>query len=261
MKNFLALLIILLTFASERTFAQTHCGVSFTLGFPYNDFRQNTDAVGAGLNINALFPIFKNSPLFVGFDFGYQVYGYRSYRRNLDAQIVANGQVIGTIPMNFKISNTNNLLNGHLVMRLKAPLKYVQPYVDGLVGFKNLYTRTTIEDLTNNSYYNNNNNNNNTNESNIINSRTNLADWAFSYGYGGGLMFSLSENVSLDAKVIFLQGGEARYFDKESTANWDIRFVQGNSGTLEPVNAAVMGIKYSRTDMIFGQIGLTFHFR
>lgn len=255
MKRFIILSISLFALLFGEASAQTHLGINFTLGFPQKDFKQNTEAVGAGANISALFPLFKKSPLFLGFDLGYQIYGYRTYRRAIDAQIISNGQVVGSIPMNFQITNSNNLLNGHLVGRFKLPLKYVQPYVDGMVGFKNLYTRTTIEDLSRVNY----NPNTNTSNRNIINSRTNLSDWAFSYGYGGGLMFMIGENVSLDVRVTYLHGGEARYFDKESTSQWDIRFVQGTGGALEPQNSASLNFKRSNTDMIFGQLGFVFH--
>lgn len=256
MKNLGLILTLFILFSFNSLRAQTHLGIQLTGGFPMNEFKENSDAVGFGGNINLMFPFFKKSPLFLGFDLGYQMYGYRSNTQSVNAQIVANGQVISSIPMNFKITNTNNLLNGHLILRLKIPLPIVQPYIDGMIGFKNLYTRTTIENVTNN--YNNYNYNTNTTNNNIINSRTNLTDWASSYGYGGGFMFKIGSGVALDLRCVYLLGSEARYFDKSSTSTWDIRFQQGTGNNIEPISSTnTLSMKKSKTDMLFVSMGLT----
>jgi opacity protein-like surface antigen len=110
----------------------------------------------------------------------------------------------------------------------------VRPYVDGLIGFKYLYTNTTIEIDTENSP-----------------SDTNLSDVTLSYGVGGGVQVQLTSSrrrpvVLLDAGVRYLRGGRAEYLREGS--------IQREDGVV------FFDVLRSRTDVVTAQVGVTFRF-
>ena len=78
-----------------------------------------------------------------------------------------------------------------------------RPYVDGLLGFTDIFTKTSIE-LGSNLF----------NSADVGPSTTNLRDFALSYGGGAGVMIGFGSPPSaarLDISVRYLKGGEADY--------------------------------------------------
>ena len=111
----------------------------------------------------------------------------------------------------------------------------VRPYVDGLIGLKHLFTRTSVSDLS---------------DGETIASDTNLSDTSFSYGIGGGLQIPLKRGrgwrVLLDTNVRYLRGGRAEYLRK---------------GSIREENGLVTyDIFSSRTDVMAVQVGVMFSF-
>lgn len=245
--------------------AQYHLGFSGQLGIPLHEFKDNTNAIGGGFRANLYIPFSPAAPVFFGIDFGYMVYGSNTQRINQNINVVAGNTVLTTIPVNLKVTTNNNLINTFGVLRIKAPLTIVQPYIDGLVGFNYFYTRTKVYDESTNHILTSNNNS--SNKSNVVNARTELNSLVFAYGGGAGLMLKFGPNVKMDLRAIYLLGGEAKYYDSSQTKNWKVEFT--GSGTFNPNNYNSNDIKVvspdgtpkkSKTDLLSINVGLVIDF-
>ncbi|MCU0448075.1 MAG: hypothetical protein MUE85_24505 [Microscillaceae bacterium] len=259
MKKKIFLVLGLLIFCLNLAQAQTHFGFSGQVGIPTNNFRENTNAVGGGFNFNAYFPFSPKVPIFLGINFGYMLYGVNQQRLVDNLEVKAGNIVLDRIPVDFNINTNNNLINGLVSLRFKAPLQTIQPYLEGAVGFNYLYTRTKIIDNT--GRFTVNNNNNTTNNNNVINARTQINSWVLSYGGGGGFMINLGGSAFLDLRVLYLIGGRADYYDRSQTQNWTLTFGGSNYNRQTPSDITAQGDgipKSSTTDMFMGNIGLTF---
>lgn len=111
----------------------------------------------------------------------------------------------------------------------------VRPYVDGLIGLKYLFTRTSVTDVDGDE---------------TIASDTDLGDTTFSYGVGGGLQIPLTKGresrIILDTNVRYLRGGRADYLRRGS--------IIVDNGTV------FYDILSSRTDVLTVQVGVMFQF-
>ncbi len=260
-------LFALTLFITHLSFAQTHLNVAAQVGVPIGEFRENTDAVGGGFKAGLYVPFGPNVPVFFVLDFGYMLYGANTQRVNENLQIRAsNGLVLGNIPVNFRVQTNNNLINGLTGIRLKAPLATVQPYVDGLVGFNYLYTRTVVTDETNERFFSRRDPNTGQVTSNQINARTQESSFVLSYGGAFGMQIKLGENVRLDARGIYLLGGQANYFDSSQTRQWTVSFSGTNFNPANP-NPDELDLvtpdsqpKQSKTDIFIGTLGITISF-
>ena len=118
----------------------------------------------------------------------------------------------------------------------------VRPYADALVGFKYLYTRTSVKGNWG---------------SGSIASSTKLDDWTLSYGAGGGVQILLYQersqrqkkrplHILLDVRLRCMRGSTADYLTRGS-----IRWENGQ---------VVYDIRRSRTHMMWTELGVTFRF-
>lgn len=258
-KTVLCLLVLFLSITSSQ--AQTHIGISGQLGIPLNEFRDNTDAIGGGFRANLFFPFSQGVPVFIGLDVGYMIYGTNTQFINEDIEIVALGQVIDRIPLRLDVTTNNNLLDGYVVLRAKAPLSIVQPYVDGLIGLNYLYTRTRITETGNRRILTD------PNGDNVVSASTQINSIAFSYGGAVGFMLRIADNINLDLRAAYLFGGEAEYYDGDQTNDWQIQF--SGSSTFDPNNIDQDDIelsnpsgtpKSSRTDKLSVNLGVSLSF-
>ena len=150
--------------ALQTAQAQTSVGLGLQLGVPMNEFRTNTQATGVGVNLNFYKPFAPQIPVYLGLNLGYMLYG--SYTQQINEELLlqsSSGAVLSRIPVNLDVTTNNNMLNGNIALRAKAPFEGVQPYCEGIVGFNYLYTRTSIYDRTQNRMFTQNQ------ESNLIN--------------------------------------------------------------------------------------------
>lgn len=262
MKKHISILFLLLHFIFFQTAqAQTHLGLGLQLGFPNNEFRENTKAVGAGFHLNALFPFAQTVPIYFGFGFGYMLYGSNSQTIQQNLNVYAGTQIISSIPVNLGVTTNNNMLNGNAILRFKAPLSIVQPYIDGTVGFNYIYTRTKITDNSPNRIFTNKSQNP---DDNVINARTQIQSTVLTYGGGLGMMIKLGNTAALDIRATYLLGGEAEYYDRSQTQNWQVAF-GGQSSTFDSNNPDNISLdpnsvaKKSKTDMIMVNFGLVFN--
>lgn len=207
-------------------------GIHFDVGAPRDEFRDNLDRNGYGGSITGVIHP-ASSVIGLGIELGFMNYGHETRNEPLST----------TIPdVSVRVTNSNNIVLGHLFLRLRQRFGWAEPYMDGLVGFHYLYTDSKIENLRNDEE---------------IASSVNLDDTVFSYGLGGGVMFRLAEvpvnegtvdmlGISLDLKIRYLRGGNAEYLKE---------------GSIRRDNGAISyDIRKSRTDMLLYQVGIMANF-
>jgi len=253
MKSLFFSFAITMCFA-QTVFAQTNVGFGLQLGVPLNEFRANTQAVGAGVNLNLYTPFAPKVPIYLGFNLGYMMYGSFTQRINENLGVYAqNGALLSNIPVNLNVTTNNNMLNGNIALRIKAPLTSVQPYIEGVAGFNYLYTRTSIYDETPNKMFTSNQ------QSNLINARTQAQSFVLQYGAGGGFLVKIGENTYLDIRATYTIGGRAQYYDRSQTQNWKVTFAGTNYSTGDPVGLSTQSdAKKSNTDLLLINFGLSF---
>lgn len=200
---------------------------SFLIGIPQGEFRDNVDNPGFGIDVFGGLGI-GASPVVLGLDFGFLIYGRERRSEPFST----------TIPdVTVDVETTNNIVQSHFVLRLQPPDGMVRPYVDGLVGFKYLFTETRIEQERF------------VDEDPIARS-TNFDDFALSYGIGGGVDIDLyrprpdeQNKVALRAVALrigaqYLLGSQAEYLREGSIrrTNGSVTFEVDRSRTtfLEP---------------------------
>jgi hypothetical protein len=212
-------------------------GIGFDLGIPQGEFKHNVPeqmAFGGSLHI-AFRP--GGSPLLLGGDLGYMIYGHDVRREHFSL----------TIPEVFvRVTTSNNIFMGHLLMRLQPATGVMRPYVEGLFGFKYFWTETKIE-------------NEHDPSAEPIAKSVNLSDAAMSYGGGLGLAIVVSDQtekrvesgegpvtISIDLRLRYLLGSEAEYLKKGSIQV---------AGTLIDYD-----VHRSLTDMLIPHIGVSIAF-
>src|SRR5690349_10285621 len=199
-------------------------GVDFLTVFPRGEFRDNVSNNGYGASAHFLVRV-RQSHLLAGVDVGGVVYGSETRRERL----------LPDIPdVRVDVTTRNNIVLTHFLARMQPRHGAVRPYVDGLIGFKYLYTNTTIDFDAENSP-----------------SDTNLSDVTLSYGVGGGVQVQLTSSLRrpvllLDAGVRYLRGGRAEYLREGSIRRED--------------GVVFFDVLRSRTDVVTAQVGVTFRF-
>jgi len=203
---------------------QIQFGVDFTTVVPTGDFSRNVTNNGYGVGVQLLFGI-KTTPFLVGVDAAFMNYGSEDHTEPISE----------TVPeLLVKVRTTNNITMTHAVFRAQPRKGKVRPYADALVGFKYLYTNTSIL-------------NDSTGEE--LTSNRNLSDLVSSWGFGGGVQVQLGHigktgDISLDTKVRYLRGSKADYLKE---------------GSIRRENGAVFfDVLSSRTDVVTVQVGVTF---
>jgi hypothetical protein len=211
--------------ASSAQAQQFQLGLDFTTVVPTGDFSKNVTNNGYGVGGQFLVGLGRK-PLLVGVDAAFATYGSDEHIESISE----------TIPeLEVKVRTNNNIALTHLLLRAQPRSGSVRPYADVLVGFKYLFTDTTIL-------------NDSTDEE--LTSSKNLSDLVYSYGFGGGVQVRLGRvgrgDISLDGKVRYLRGGRAEYL---------------REGSVRRENGSVFfDVLASRTDVVSVQIGVTFRF-
>ncbi len=196
------LLVIALTMSIGSAVAQVHGegGLSFIVGSPQGQFDTQVDATGFGINAFGGIRVGRNSPVLMGIDLGFLIYGHESRREPFSR----------TIPdVNVDVVTDNNIVLSHFLLRFQPARGAVRPYFDGLFGLKYFFTETRIQDTD-------------LFQDQSVVSSTNFEDVALSYGVGGGVSFALARAggrggvVSLDIGIRYLLGSEASYLRRGS---------------------------------------------
>jgi hypothetical protein len=228
----IAAMVLLPSSASIAMAQDIHLGLDFITSFPRGEFSNNLNANGYGVAGHGLYGI-PRAPLGIGLEFVYLNYGSQERRDQLSP----------TIPdATVKVRTSNNIFASHLLLRLQPYRGSVQPYADGLLGFKYLYTRTSVKGSWG---------------TGSIASSTNHDDWTLSYGAGGGVQILLYQErpqrqkkrprcILLDGRLRYMRGSPADYLIPGA-----IHWKDGQ---------AIYDIRRSRTDMLWTQLGVTFRF-
>lgn len=204
---------------------QFQFGLDVTTVIPTGDFSKNVTNNGYGVGGQFLVGLGR-SPLLLGVDAAFATYGSDEHRESISE----------TIPeLRVKVRTNNNITLTHLLLRAQPRTGNVRPYADALIGFKYLFTDTTIL--------------NDSNDQELTSSK-NLSDFVYSYGFGGGIQVRLGRvgrgDISLDGKARYLRGGRAEYLKE---------------GSVRRENGSVFfDVLSSRTDVVTVQIGITFRF-
>lgn len=222
----LALFITCVAIHSSASAQQIQVGIDFNTVIPRGGFSDNIKNNGYGIGGQFLVGIGR-LPIHIGADAGYVVYGSDTRREPLSTNIPE---------LELRVRTTNNIVLTHFLLRAQPRTGSVRPYIDGLIGFKYLFTNTTITD--------------DDNEEELA-STTNLSDTTLSYGFGGGLQVKLADisatgDISFDIKGRYLRGSRAEYLKE---------------GSIRRENGGVFfDVLSSRTDVVTLQVGVTFRF-
>ena len=159
----------------------------FLAGVPVGTFGDRVGASpGAAVDVTSRV---GRTPIFVGVAVDYLRYG-RETRR------VALSPLVPEVLTD--VNTTNNVFRTHAIARVRPSGGRVRPYVEGLVGFSYVYTRTSI-DLGYESGP----------------GTTHLGDFAPSLGAGGGVTIELLSRpegrVGLDIGLRYLTSGDVDY--------------------------------------------------
>lgn len=220
------MLLLLWGAASSAQAQQIQFGIDVTTVIPTGGFSKNVTNNGYGVGVQFLRSLGKK-PLLLGVDAAFATYGSDEHKEPISE----------TIPeLRVKVRTNNNITLTHLLLRAQPRTGNVRPYADALIGFKYLYTDTTIL--------------NDSNDEELASTK-NLSDLVFSYGVGGGVQVRLgrvgrSGEICLDGKVRYLRGSRADYLKE---------------GSVRRENGSVFfDVLSSRTDVVTVQIGVTFRF-
>jgi len=204
-------------------------GLGVLLGAPLGEFGNNIDSAGGvsgHLDVGL-----GGSVVSIGGEAAYLLYGGESRKVDLGAAIPDLPGVVVTV-------NTDNaMVLVHGRVRAQPRRGRWRPYVDGLFGFTNIYTTTSIAESGGCDGY----------SCTPDLEATNLEDFALSFGGGVGLMVGFGAApwpARLDVSVRYLRGGEADYL-----AEGGIRREGGQ---------AFLDISRSQTNMVLVYIGIAF---
>jgi len=236
--KYVVIAIVVFTVLSATThvsYAQKNVrgGLNFMIGIPKGEFSENVENIGLGGSLFAGYHL-PNSPLTIGANIGFLIYG-RDARRERFSLTIPDAMVV--------VTNSNNIVLTHLLLRLQPESGKVLPYFDSLIGFNYLFTDTSIRGER---------------DYEEIATSTNFSDFAFSYGLGGGIKIKVYEPRNSDA---FKKGPRAVFID------FCARYLLGTEaeylkkGSIQRVNGeAYYDVSKSKTDILLINIGVSVGF-
>lgn len=171
---------------------------NFTLAQPMEAFNRNLNVTGLGFGGLAVVGL-GDLPIYVGLE-GKVVH---FQRESIEIPFEIDGFITDA-----EYTAASNAFLGHAVLRFQPTLDFpLRPYIDALVGAKNFYLRTKIEDLLA--------------DDELIESSTESSSWGFSYGGAIGIQIPVTSdrNGSIDIRAAYLPGAPASYLvlDRENT--------------------------------------------
>jgi hypothetical protein len=213
--------------------------IGFATGIPMGDFGDHVDDVGLGFSLLGGIGL-PDWPVMLGAEICFLNYGRDSSTEIIHTSI---DQVEG------RLTTTNDIVMGHLVVRIQPRSGRVRPYLDGLFGFKNLTTdtRVTAPNLASDP--------NEPFGTATIASENEVDDTVLSYGPGVGVDIRLLEwseaesvraEIRLNLGARYLFGSRAKYLKEGSVRRQD--------------GQVFFDVLRSKTDMLVAQIGLSVEF-
>jgi hypothetical protein len=188
----------------------------------------------------------------------------------LDVGVLHHGHTTGEVPfsstvdpwMPAEVTTSTNVLQAHLSLRLQPRTGWFRPYVEGLIGFKYLFTRTSIGeevfevDVGDEESLDDGLGSEIASSTDIASS-ANYDDLALSGGAGAGVDIRVFQQdgaattvqaVSLNLGVRYLLGTEAEYRAEGSLTD------ENDNGRLE---GSELDVRRSRTTFLQPQFGVT----
>lgn len=223
-----------------RTINQPYKGgadFGLSLAFPQNNFAK---AAGSrpyfGLGGKLVFASRDNSPISFGLSFNY----FWMFRKTDKQTITQRASTFPFTKYEYQVETTVHgaMMPTHLHFRLMpfiATNSPVQPYAEGLAGFRIFNTRSKIEvdDLSGG-----------TQPDPEIDNNINITS---SYGYAVGVNVRVAHAIYVNARFENIYGGWGKYIDPSSVKI-------DNNGD------ATISRKESRTDILNYTLGVSFHF-
>lgn len=206
-------------------------GGDLLVGFPQNEFKRNTGAVGGGVSAHIGY-VPEDSPILLGFRILFLNYG--SEKRS--------DQIFGQYSLlDAEVITQNNILIGSLFLRLQPGIGRFRPFIEGFAGYNYLFTETSVRGRI---------------SGESLGSETNLDDGAFGYGAGGGIQFGITgenlddptaspDGLSLSASARYLFGGKAAYLKEGSIREENGRITYYTNESTTDLLMISLGLTYS----------------
>ena len=208
-------------------------GLNFQVGLPQGAFQEAYDEVGFGGSMDLYFKINPSFPLYAGVNFS--MMGFEQLRRDFD--VLLPGGFYGE----YRLRAASNLFSGYAGLRIMPSTGWIQPYAEGLIGFKNFYISKRLE------HYDN------FDDEWQEQDRDTDGDWTLGYGGSAGLLFFFGNSgIALDIKCSYLAGGEVSFFKLKEDIDED-QFEDDPFSAFDPLKAT--------TNMLIPQIGVVFRMR
>ncbi|MCI5080042.1 MAG: hypothetical protein MRY78_00035 [Saprospiraceae bacterium] len=215
--------------SDDRTVA--YLNGNLQVGVPLQEFRDNQEnwSIGGG---GLLAIRIGETPIYGGLELSGMVFDSETNYYDVN---------ISGFVKEYEVKTNNSIFLGHLLLRAIPETDFpIRPYIDGMIGFKNLYTRTRLKDLDDI-------------DEDDQESRIEEGDWAFSYGFAAGLQLSIfgNDGITLDLRCAYLPGNNANYLvrrDNDTGSVYD-----------DPLDAFEK--RSSPTYLLVPQIGLSFQLR
>ncbi|PHN01446.1 hypothetical protein CRP01_37305 [Flavilitoribacter nigricans DSM 23189 = NBRC 102662] len=181
--------------SENKFYPYMYLGGHLQAGIPvqlFKDKAQSGSYGGGGLFLVQLGP----RPIFAGLEVNVH---------RFDSERITFEEVINGFVEQFEQTTKNNALLAHVVVRAQPwDNSLFRPYLDGLFGVKDLYTRTTVENV----------------ETEDTESNTDLQDWSLSYGFAVGVQLGVFRNeaVTIDLRCSYLTGNNATFYTRRPDA-------------------------------------------
>lgn len=214
--------------------------LNLNVGLPTGEFADNLDDPGVGGSL-FLGTQVGASPVVLGVDLGFLIYGRSKSTVPFST----------TVPIRVDLVTTNSIFQPHAVLRLQPMSGAVRPYIEGVGGFKYLFTETKVRDEDRRD------------DDRDIASETNFDDFAWSGGGGAGIDFVVYQpsrgvqgkmpmrSVALHLGAQYLFGQEAEY-----VAEGPIDDQNGNN----VIDRSELDIRRSTTNLVLIKVGVTAYF-
>ena len=205
-------------------------GLNFQVGLPQGAFKEAYDEVGFGGSMDLYFRLDPDLPLYAGFNLS--VMGFERLRRDFDVLLP------GGFSGEYRLRASSNLFSGYAGLRIMPGTGWLQPYAEGLIGFKNFYISKRLEQYDTFDY------------EWQEQDRDTDGDWALGYGGSAGLLFFFGDSdIALDIKCSYLAGGKVTFFQLKEDID-EVAFEEDPFTAFDPLEAT--------TNMLIPQIGVVF---
>jgi hypothetical protein len=239
--------------------SSNYLDLNLTMGIPMDEFASTTSSLPFGFTLNYLHQPTNRLPFLYGGGFTYLSAGTNTINKTLTADITLGSVLIDQLRIPLEFNIRNQIVNGHLMMRIQGNHPTVKPYLDLLGGFNYFWTRTTLYDRSAENYFT-------TDDKDRIFQKNQLSRITWSAGIGLGICARLNKSTFLNLGGTYMLGGKLDYFDRNQINKWDIELNSSTvlsqndkEGSLNSNNIDVDAFpKRSATNMLFAQAGVTF---